>query len=92
FIATEAFGRRALFCLDAHAATVTAETDVLVYELTQASLARLFADSPDLIPVMAQALAQVNWRPIGGAQAEADAIALQRRVNLYRGQIEASYG
>ncbi|WP_163827760.1 cyclic nucleotide-binding domain-containing protein, partial [Proteus vulgaris] len=55
FIATEAFGRRALFCLDAHAATVTAETDVLVYELTQASLARLFADSPDLIPVMAQA-------------------------------------
>jgi CRP-like cAMP-binding protein len=92
FIATESFGRRALFCLDTHAATVTAETDVLVYELTQASLVRLFAETPGLIPVMAQALAQMNWRPIGGAQAEADAIALQRRVNLYRGQIEASYG
>lgn len=89
FIATESFGRRALFCLDNHAATVTAETNMLLYELTSTSLAKLFAEQPDLAPVMADALAQMNWPPAGVP--EADREEYTRRVNLYLGQIESSY-
>ena len=90
FIATESFGRRSLFCLDSHAATVTAETDVLIYELTRDSFARLIMEVPGLVPMMSTALGELNWKP--GGNGDADTLALQRRVDLYRGQIEASYG
>ncbi|OYU46855.1 MAG: hypothetical protein CFE31_19510 [Rhizobiales bacterium PAR1] len=90
FIATESFGRRSLFCLDNHAATVTAETDMLLYELTSASLTKIFGQSPELLGVMAHALAEMNWPPAGIA--DVDGSEFRRRVNLYRGQIEASYG
>ena len=92
FIATESFGRRALFCLDLQAATVTAETDVLVYELGQDALATLFAEQPPLKAVMAEALAHLS---ISADTATADPYrpaALKRQVALYEGQIEAAYG
>jgi small-conductance mechanosensitive channel/CRP-like cAMP-binding protein len=92
FIATESFGRRALFCLDLQAATVTAETNVLVYELKRDALATLFAEQPELKATMARALAQISWQPDGQSSEIPDAAALQRQVALYEGQIEASYG
>ena len=91
FIATEAFGRRALFCLDAQASTVVAETDALVYELPRHVMARLFEDHPELKVTMAQALARrvtLKADPHGsGAEEE----QFRRLVSLYQGQIEACY-
>lgn len=91
FIATEAFGRRALFCMDLQAATVVAETDVLAYELTREALAALFAEQAELKLVMAEALARVSGRQASDG-APRDPAALQRLQRLYEGQIEASYG
>lgn len=87
FIATEAFGRHALFCLDLQVATVTAETDVLIYELGRDALAQLFAEDPALKAVMALALAQAA----GGAEPPGSD-ARKRQVALYEGRIEACYG
>ena len=91
FIATESFGRRALFCLDAQASTVEAETDVLVYELRQETLARLFDENPDLRSTMARALARMAFRPADQADERSDEDQLRRLVGLYQGQIEACY-
>lgn len=92
FIATEAFGRRALFCLDLQAATVTAETDVLVYELGRDGLATLFAELPPLKVMMAEALALLSMPTDGASGEPSRAAALKRQVAMYEGQIEASYG
>lgn len=92
FIATEAFGRRALFCLDAQAATVTAETNVLLYELTQDAIATLLWETPELKAMMAQALAQLGSPPDGKPELPVGATVLKRHVALYEGQIEACYG
>ena len=94
FIATESFVRKALFACQAHNATVTAETAVLVYEFERRALVRLFAETPDLIDVFATALAQLSWRESsrGKADEEPPKAALDRLVNLHRGQIEANYG
>ena len=94
FIATESFGRKALFACQAHNATVTAETAVLVYEFERRALARLFAGTPDLIDVFATALAQLSWREANRDKTDEEPprAALDRLVNLHRGQIEANYG
>lgn len=92
FIATESFGRRALFCLDTQAATVTAQTDVLVYELPHTALIPLFAERPELKATMALALAQLSIDPGASNDEPARNIALRRQVALYEGQIEACYG
>ena len=93
-IATEAFGRRALFCHDVHASTVVAETDVLVYELPSDALARIFAAHPDLTTTMAQALAKLantHDRSKAALAGPPDEDQFRRLVSLYQGQIEASY-
>lgn len=91
FIATEAFGRRALFCLDMQSSTVLAETDVVAYELKRDVLAGLLRQYPEMTPMMARALAQLAWQPGSAASEQADAAVLQRLIGLYRGQIEACY-
>ena len=87
FIATEAFGRHALFCLDLQVATVTAETDVLIYELGRDAIARLFAEDAALKAVMALAMAQAST-----AAGPPDSAEQRRQVALYEGRIEACYG
>lgn len=88
FIATEAFGRRALFCLDLHPATVVAETDVLIYELTRDGLLGIFAEDPGLKRRMAAILAKSSLPPRDAD----DPAARERMERLYEGQIEAAYG
>ena len=94
FISTESFGRKALFACQPHNATVTAETAVLVYELDRRALTRLIDETPELIDTFANALAQLSWRESNRAtpDAEPPKAAMDRLVNLYRGQIEANYG
>jgi small-conductance mechanosensitive channel/CRP-like cAMP-binding protein len=94
FIATEFFGRKALFACQAHNATVLAETAVLVYEFDRRALARLLAETPELIETFAAALAHLNWREShrGNPDEDAPPAVTARLANLYCGQIEANYG
>jgi small-conductance mechanosensitive channel/CRP-like cAMP-binding protein len=94
FITTEFFGRTALFACQAHNASVLAETAVLVYEFERRALARLIDETPELIDTFATALAQLDWRESHGSSTieEPAPEVIDRLVNLYRGQIEASYG
>ncbi|TAN50219.1 MAG: mechanosensitive ion channel [Methylococcaceae bacterium] len=95
FIATEFFGRRALFSHQPQTATVVAETNVLVYELEQPALVKLFVEMPDLPAVFAHALAQLHWNKAQNADSAdklPDPVQMERLVNLYRGQIAACYG
>lgn len=94
FIATEFFGRRALFAHQPQTATVLAETNALVYELEQSALVKLFVAAPDLPAVFAQALAQLHWSEAQHADPAnqlPDPVQMERLVNLYRGQIAACY-
>jgi CRP-like cAMP-binding protein len=94
FMATEAFGRKALFACQSHSATVVAETAVLAYEFERRALARLLAETPELLETFAMALAQLHYRETHPGRAEDDlpAAAIARLVHLHRGQIEANYG
>ena len=93
FIATEFFGRRSLFACQAQAATVLAETAVLAYELDRRAVSRLFAETPELVQTLAQALAQLSWRESNaGADIEPQPAVIERLVNVFRGQIESNYG
>ena len=93
FIATEFFGRKALFACQAHNATVTAETAVLVYEFERRAFARLIGETPELIETFAAALAQLAWRDTyrHNIDEEPPPEVIDRLTNLYRGQIEANY-
>ena len=93
FIATECFGRKALFACQTHHATVLAETAVLIYEFDRRALARLIDETPDLIGTFAAALADLSWREThrGAPEDEPPAAAVERLVHLYCGQIEANY-
>jgi len=73
---------------------VLAETAVLVYEFDRRSLAKLIGETPELIDTFATALANHSWREShrGNPDEEPPAAAIERLVNLYRGQIEANYG
>jgi len=93
FIATEFFGRQALFGFMQHAASVIAETDVLVYELSHVSLARLIKANPDLLNLLANTLAELNWRE-GRALSAGETLSpeeLTHLRNIYLGQLEANY-
>jgi small-conductance mechanosensitive channel/CRP-like cAMP-binding protein len=94
FIATEFFGRKALFACQGHSAAVMAETALLVYEFERRALARLIDESPELIQTFAVALAQLNWREtrLDNPDEEPPPAVIDRLVNLHRGQIEANYG
>ena len=93
FIATECFGRKALFAGQVHNAPVVAETAVLIYEFDRRALARLIDETPEVIATFAEALAHANWRETlrGPTDDEPPADYVERLVNLYRGQIEANY-
>jgi small-conductance mechanosensitive channel len=93
FIATEFFGRKALFACQAHNATVLAETAVLVYEFDRRALAGLIVETPQLIETFASALAHLSWREThrGNPNEEPLPAVIDRLINLYRGQIEANY-
>jgi small-conductance mechanosensitive channel len=94
FIATEFFGRKALFACQAHNATVTAETAVLIYEFERRAFARLIGETPELIGTFSAALAQLAWHDTWrrDASEEPSPEVIGRLENLYRGQIEANYG
>lgn len=93
FIATESFGRKALFACQAHNATVTAETAVLAYEFDRRALAALLAETPALATTLATALAQLSWHESHrGQEDDMPPAVLDRLVNIYRGQMEANYG
>lgn len=94
FIATEFFGRKALFACQAHNATVLAETEVLLYEFDRRALARLIGETPELIGTFAMALANLSWREshLGSSDEDPPPAAIARLVNLHRGQIEINYG
>lgn len=93
FIATEFFGRRSLFACQPQVATVQAETAVLVYELERRALACLIEETPELIKVLAQALAQLAWTEahVDNHNVAPPPAVLERLVNLHQGQIEAKY-
>ncbi|NGZ05810.1 MAG: mechanosensitive ion channel [Magnetococcales bacterium] len=88
FIATEAFGRGALFLGQPHPATVVAETNVLAYELTRVGLATLFAEHPETMRILPATLAKLDVLQSGSQ----DASNQERLVQLYRGQMEAIHG
>ena len=94
FIATEFFGRKALFACQAHNATVVAETAVLLYEFNRRALSQLIAETPDLIETLAAALAHLSWREThrGNPDEDPPQAVIARLVPLYCGQIEANYG
>lgn len=94
FIATQFFGRKALFACQPHNATVTAETAVLMYEFDRRTFGRLIAETPALLETFASALAHLAWRETyqRSADEEPPPDVIDRLVNLYRGQIEANYG
>jgi small-conductance mechanosensitive channel len=92
-IATEFFGRQALFGFMPHSATVTAEADVLVYELNKTSLEKLFKLYPELRESFALTLAGLNLVEERAALQEEvtrqEELAYMR--NIYIGQLEANY-
>ncbi len=93
FIATEAFGRRALFSAQPQAAAVTAETAVLVYEFERRALAAMLEQDPALADVLANSLAHLAWRESKDniAGIEPEPAVIERLTNLHRGRIHAAY-
>ncbi|MEI8394140.1 MAG: mechanosensitive ion channel family protein [Rhodospirillaceae bacterium] len=93
FIATEAFGRRALFGAQPQVATVTAESAVLVYEFERRALAAMLNADPTLADTLAQSLAMLNWRESGDSVTgiEPEPAVIERLTNLHRGRIQAAY-
>jgi len=94
FIATEFFGRQALFALMPHIATVTAEADALIYELSKESLQKLLGLHPELIEIFASTLAELNLEEervvsVDGALKPGE---ISHVKNIYIGQLEANYG
>ena len=93
FIATEAFGLRALFSAQPQVATVTAETTVLVYEFERRALAAMLEADASLANTLAASLAHLTWRDSQDnvAGVEPEPAVIERLTNLYRGRIHAAY-
>jgi small-conductance mechanosensitive channel/CRP-like cAMP-binding protein len=94
FIATEFFGKQALFAFMPHEATVTAEADALIYELTKESLQRLFKLHPELIEMFASTLAELNLEDKRAISVDGviKSGEIDHIKNIYMGQLEANYG
>ena len=93
FIATEAFGRRALFSCQPQVATVTAETAALVYEFDRRAFAVMLKENQSLADTVAHSLAMLAWRESKDSVAgvEPEPAMIERLTNLYRGRIHAAY-
>jgi small-conductance mechanosensitive channel/CRP-like cAMP-binding protein len=94
FIATQAFGRKALFSGEPQASTVIAESNVLLYELSQSALTLLLLEMPALRNDLASALAQLDWLDSHGGLSESkpDPDVIERLQHIYLGQIESCFG
>jgi small-conductance mechanosensitive channel len=93
FIATQSFGRKSLFASQPQAATVLAESNVMVYELRKSALAPLLQERPNLRVDFASALAQLDWLDLqdGAAEIKPDPVAIEHLKNISLGQIDACY-
>ncbi|MBF0415962.1 MAG: mechanosensitive ion channel family protein [Magnetococcales bacterium] len=93
FIATETFGRRALFGCQPQVAAVVAETAALVYELDRNALMAILREDPALIDSFSHSLALQSWRESHDVRtiSEPGPAEIKRLSNLYRGQIHAAY-
>jgi len=93
FIATEFFGRQALFAFMPHAATVTAEADALVYELGKESLQRLLKLHPELVERFALTLAELNLDEERSQSTDGvlKSGEIEHVKNIYIGHLEANY-
>jgi len=94
FIATEFFGRQALFALMPQVATVTAEADALIYELSKESLQRLIELHPELIETFALTLADLSLEQERNTSVDGTIKPgeIGHIKNIYIGQLEANYG
>jgi len=94
FVATQSFGQKALFSHQPQLSTVVAESNVLLYELSQGALADLLREQPKLCDDLARALAQIEWAESQGTQADRkfEPANLDRLHNIFLGQIESSFG
>jgi small-conductance mechanosensitive channel len=93
FISTEFIGRRSLFACLPHGATVFAEVDSLIYELTQDALQQLFKEDPSLLNHFARNLAKLSWsrNHPDHESIEADEAVIENLISQYQGQIKANY-
>jgi hypothetical protein len=66
----------------------------LVYEFDRKALAKLIEETPEVIDTFATALARLSWREANRASVDEEPppAAIERLVNLHRGQIAANYG
>jgi small-conductance mechanosensitive channel len=90
FIATEFFGTQALFAHMPHPATVIAETDVLLYQLTKSALTVILKKHPELVSEFATNLARLN-KPAGILTTDDRSSSLHYMKDLYLGIVEANY-
>ena len=93
FISTEFIGRRSLFACLPYGATVFAEVDSLIFELTQESLQLLLKEDPSLLQGFARNLAMLSWnRAHSDTEGiEPEAAIIDHLMNQYQGQIMANY-
>lgn len=90
FVATQAFGRRALFAALPHPGQTVAATAGLVFELTRAAFSDVVADFPDIKPALADALAAAPPARIDeGSDAAARRGGSRRSAIFYLGQMHA---
>jgi CRP-like cAMP-binding protein len=92
-ISTEFFGRRSLFACLPCGATVFAESDSLIFELTREALQTLLREDPSLLNSFARNLAMLsvkrNYFETEGIEPDSD--VSEYLVNQYQGQIRANY-
>lgn len=93
FISTEFIGRRSLFACLPYGATVFAEVDSLIFELTQESLQLLLKEDPSLLQGFARNLAMLSWNRAHSDTegSEPEAAIIDHLMNQYQGQIMANY-
>lgn len=93
FISTEFIGRRSLFACLPYGATVFAEVDSLIFELTQENFQLLLKEDPSLLQSFARNLAVLSWnRAHSDTEGlEPEAAIIDHLMNQYQGQIRANY-
>lgn len=90
FVATQAFGRRALFASLPHPGQTVAATASLLFELPQAAFSDILAAHPEIKPILADALAAAPPTRIDEGSDRAGRGGTSRRVaNFYLRQMEA---
>jgi hypothetical protein len=93
FISTEFIGRRSLFACLPLGATVFAEVDSLIFELTRESFQLLLKEDPSLLQSFARNLAMLSWNRAHSdtESTEPEAVIVEHLMNQYQGQIKANY-